>query len=393
MFVSKLKTEIDFRTSYYLLKPISLGDNAELWLACECFKHKFKDFCVLKGVVDEDDLSRVRKLVREGCITSRLRHSNIITCRGYYEVDIDSHSLAYLIMDYVFGCSLSQVQQHLASLDEKMGLPVAIEIIYSVGKALAYIHEYHDVTTLEPSPIIHQDVSPANIMISYSGEVKVIDFGVAVDSGNDLLSGKSVGKITYMAPEQLDGHPVSVGSDLYSLGIIFWEVLCGKRLFSKKDSKDERLKKAEVGIAHPSVVNPDVPEELAEICMKCLNVKVEDRYSRVADFLEALWRFKDKLDCCNRSCVQDFMGKFFSNEYMAEKDFLHEAKKRSFAPENIISEDVLCSDIRSDQSVYPQALEKESVTSTLTATVSNPDISGENCSNLYQSEITETDIG
>jgi serine/threonine-protein kinase len=317
---------------YHLIKQLANRSNIELWLACRYINKKFQNFCAVKRVEVKEsfDNSMGEKLLQEGRTNFMLRHPNIVTCTDYGSPEPGGGGSVYFVMDYVFGKNLSQIQRsQIKNMEQDVDLSFVLQVICSLARALDYIHRFQNPYTLEFTPIIHRDISPANIMISYSGEIKVLDFGIAIQQGDDALSNKPAGKITYMSPEQIAGQQLSVGSDLFSLGIIFWELLCGKKMFDKNDAWKKRSKESNFKIVHPCNVNASVPEDLGIICMKCLCPKPEDRYQRVSDFLNALQKGSVNYQNHGQLGVQDYMTRLFAEELKKERIFLEKITEAS----------------------------------------------------------------
>jgi len=310
---------------YYLVNRLATGGNAELWLACRYINKKFQNFCVVKRVVSREpfDDCMEEKFLKEGQINFLLRHPNIVTCTDFGRFKTKGENTVFIAMDYVFGKNLTQIQRdQKEKLEQGVERAFVFQVICSIACAVDYMHRFQDPYTLESAPIIHRDISPANIMISYAGEVKVLDFGIAIQQKDDSLSGKSAGKITYMSPEQLSGEVLSPRSDFYSLGVIFWELLCGKKLFEKKGDQERQVIGSQNKIIHPSQVNPEVDEKLGDICMKCLRHSPEDRFAQVSDFYDSLCEWMTYTDCFKRNRVQEHMLKYYSDDLKEGQNFL-----------------------------------------------------------------------
>jgi len=310
---------------YYLVNRLATGGSAEPWLACRYINKKFQNFCVVKRVVFREpvDGCMEEKFLKEGQLNFLLRHPSIVTCTDFDRFKTKGENTVFIVMDYVFGKNLAQIQRgHKKNSEKWIGRAFVFQIICSIACAVDYMHRFRDPYTLEPIPIIHRDISPANIMISYAGEVKILDFGIAIQQNDDALPEKTAGKITYMSPEQLSGEELSPLSDLYSLGVIFWELLCGKKLFEKKSDQERQVIGSQDKIIHPSQVNPEVDEKLGDICMKCLEHNPEDRFAQVSEFYDSLSVWMTYTDCFKRNRVQEYMLKYYSDDLKEERKFL-----------------------------------------------------------------------
>src|SRR5205085_3860900 len=138
--------------------------------------------------------------------------------------------------------------------------------------------------------VVHRDVSPHNIMVSYDGQAKLLDFGIAkaADSGSNTRTGILKGKCAYMAAEQFGGHNVDRRADIFAAGVILWQALTGRKLWEGLSDAEIFAKLARGEIASPVSLRPDLPTELVDICMRALAAKREDRFATAADFAAAL---------------------------------------------------------------------------------------------------------
>jgi serine/threonine-protein kinase len=223
--------------------------------------------------VDEEQLAEVKKrFFREAEAAGKLSHPNIVTI---YDVGED-YDLAYMAMELLDGSDLTKYCQkgNLLHLGE------VTKIITSVAQALDYAH---------CSGVVHRDIKPANIMILKNGEVKVTDFGIArVMTSSSTKTGAVIGTPSYMSPEQIVGHHVDGRSDLFSLGVVFYELLTGEKpfqgdnittlMFNITNSTPVPLK----GLA------PDVPDNLVSIIERLLSKDREARYQQGRELFSAL---------------------------------------------------------------------------------------------------------
>ncbi|TNE89096.1 MAG: serine/threonine protein kinase [Deltaproteobacteria bacterium] len=269
---------------YHLLEKIATGGMAEVWRARAYGMAGFEKILVIKRVLDtlaRDD-EFIRLFIDEARIAVQLLHVNIVQVFDLGEVE----GSYYMAMEYVHGLDLSR----LISRGKNSGpfpLPLALFVIGEVLKALQFAHERTDEDGV-PLRIVHCDMSPQNILISYAGEVKITDFGIsraAFQAGSD---GVIRGKYAYMSPEQVDGKELDGRSDVFSTGIVLYELLTGRRLFKSK-TKDEtlaRVRRAEV--PPPRAFRPEISEDLEGILLKSLARKRGDRYQSAGEMLEAI---------------------------------------------------------------------------------------------------------
>lgn len=227
-------------------------------------------------------------LVDEAKIAVQLSHGNIAQVYDLGKAGDDY----FIVMEFVEGQSLSKIFKKSARKQKPIPVLIACYITAEIASGLNYMHTKTNEQG-EHLHIVHRDISPQNIVVSYSGTVKIIDFGIAkaaVKVGH-TESGILKGKFAYMSPEHASGEKVDHRSDLFSLGVIFYELLTGQRLFKGEDNKQtlKNVRRAKVGA--PSKVADHVPEALDEIVLKALAKNRRDRYAFASDFQEALLRF------------------------------------------------------------------------------------------------------
>ncbi len=222
-------------------------------------------------------------------LTFGLIHPNIIQV---YDYGVHDEQL-FVAMEYCDGKNLKEVTEKLKEQRNAFPIEICIYITSQVCQALYYAHTFTDKFTGEERGIIHRDISPHNIMLTYDGSVKVIDFGIAKSKTNSESTqvGTIKGKLSYLAPEYLEGYELDPRYDQFAVGITLWEMLCNQKLF--KDNNDLAILKKiqECKIRPPSSINPNVPKELDEIVLKALSKNPLDRYDTMDKFNRALMKF------------------------------------------------------------------------------------------------------
>lgn len=262
---------------YQLLDKIGQGGMAEIFRAesrgSQGFVKEVAIKRILSSLASNEDF--VTQFLDEARIAGSLSHPNIVQILDVGQVE-DSY---YIAMEFVNGRHLGQVIRTTINSGQYFPLHVAVLIIKEVAQALAFAHSARDPNG-QPMQIIHRDISPQNILVDYHGAIKLTDFGIA-KAANKLFqttAGVIKGKFSYLAPEQLIGHAASSASDLFSLGVVFWEMLSGRRLFQgESDIKTIQLVQAcEV----PSVnqFRGDIPDTLDEIVCNLLASSPQHRY-------------------------------------------------------------------------------------------------------------------
>jgi serine/threonine-protein kinase len=227
--------------------------------------------------------------LNEARIASEIAHPHVCGVFDYGCVN----GQAYLAMDFVQGKSLAALGQACAKSDDPVehALRVA-RILADTCEGLSAIHEYGTVSKGQLH-VVHRDISPDNLILGFDGFVKVIDFGLAkvATRGEKTHSGILKGKISYIAPELLGGSPASASADIWSLGVVAWELLTGERLFRKATDAETLRALTEQAIAPPSEVRPGLPVELDRIVLGALERDPAQRYASARDFCAYLWGF------------------------------------------------------------------------------------------------------
>src|SRR5574341_596444 len=227
------------------------------------------------------------RFCREACIQSQLDHPNIVRVFEFFETDENY----FLVMEYVSGVSLRDLldRQGVASPSQ------AVYLFTQVLSALDYAHNftYVDEANHRHKGIIHRDINPANLLLDHRGRIKITDFGAVKLTGESKLtqSGFHPGTIEYMSPEQLRGVEIDARSDVYSVGVTFYETLTGQVPFPRPPGgSDWEVRKGHIEMEPPSIqkVRPEVTSQLATIVMRALQKDPKARYGSAAEFLAAL---------------------------------------------------------------------------------------------------------
>jgi eukaryotic-like serine/threonine-protein kinase len=280
---------------YLLLERISVGGMAEVFKAKSFGVEGFEKIIAIKRILPSmaEDADFIEMFIDEAKIAGQLSHAHI--CQIFELGKIaDSHFIA---MEYIWGKDLLQIENRFRKLRQKMPIAMACNIASRVCEGLDHAHRKRDALG-RPLQIIHRDVSPQNVLISYEGEVKVIDFGIAkaASRSSRTQAGVLKGKFGYMSPEQVRGLPLDRRSDVFAIGTLLWECLTGERLFANDSdfSTLERVRTAEV--EPPTKLNPKVPPELEAIVMKALHRNVEQRYQWANELQEALHQVQSRTE-------------------------------------------------------------------------------------------------
>ncbi|MFT4976024.1 MAG: tRNA A-37 threonylcarbamoyl transferase component Bud32 [Myxococcota bacterium] len=270
---------------YQLLEKIATGGMAEVWRARAQGMAGFEKILVIKKILPKllSDQEFIELFIDEARIAVHLLHVNIVQVFDLGAVD----GQYFMAMEYVHGLDLSRIISRARNIGP-VPIPLALFMVAEVLKALRFAHERTDEDGRVLS-IVHCDMSPQNILISYAGEVKLTDFGISRAAFQAAEKHKVVrGKYAYMSPEQVDGKALDGRTDIFSLGIVLFELVTARRLF-KMRSRDEtlqRVRRAEV--PSPRAFRPEISEDLEGILLRALSRRPEARYQSAGDMLEAL---------------------------------------------------------------------------------------------------------
>ena len=304
---------------YLLLEKISSGGMADIFKAKSFGVEGFERMIAVKRIKNEiaEDEAFIKMFINEAKITSMLQHANIAQIFDLGRVD-DAY---YIAMEYVFGRDAKQIADRLQKQKRRYPVDVACGIAIRVCEGLDYAHHKTDEVG-HSLGIVHRDVSPANILLAYDGQVKLIDFGVAKATGSTAQTqvGMLKGKLSYMAPEQVRGLPADARSDIFSLGICLYEMLTGERLFLGQTDFEtlERIRKVEV--VPPSLFNPEVDRELETIILRALERNPEDRYPSAAAMQADLQRYQlTRGRLIGTRELAQFLGELFAAERSEEQ--------------------------------------------------------------------------
>jgi tRNA A-37 threonylcarbamoyl transferase component Bud32 len=279
---------------YRLLEPIASGGMAEVWRAEMPGHAGFVKEVALKLVrADDGEGGEIaRMFVQEAKLASRLHHANIVHVFGFERVD-GRYAIA---MELVRGQSLRAVLDRCREAGVRFGLPRSVHVAAEVARALAYAHRPRDRGGV--AGIVHRDVSPQNVLVSFEGEVKLADFGIAraLDAAGLTNPGTLKGKVAYMAPEQARGQPVDARADLFALGVVLWEMCTGGRLFAR-ETEAATLAAVAAGApcSRPSAWNEDVPLELDELVLAALERDPERRTASAEEMARRLAEIRLRL--------------------------------------------------------------------------------------------------
>ena len=297
---------------FALDKRLAMGGMAEIWLAHDSMTSKA---CALKVLLPElsSDPAIRTMFMDEVRLTMRLKHRNIVRVDGVFEVE----DYFFQAMEVLEGKDVRRLLSQCVQSDEAFPVSVALVIGASVAKALAYAHDLKSESGV-PLEIVHRDISPHNIMLCSDGTVKVLDFGIAraKERATKTAQGVIKGKLAYMAPEQAIAQPVTHKADIFSLGIVLWEMLAMRRLFFGSSDAETLALVCEAQIPPLQEFRDDVPAELSELIVQMLQLKPDNR---PADMRTVENRLKKVIHQFEPSVVDDDSIREWATSYLSER--------------------------------------------------------------------------
>jgi tetratricopeptide (TPR) repeat protein len=267
---------------YEVIRRIAQGGMGEIFLSRQVGVAGFNRLVILKTLLPElaEDEAIRSSFLNEARIGAQLNHPNIV---AIYEIG-EWEGVYFLAMEYVNGGGLDGIQR--AAYKKKVGIPRAVSamLVRDAARGLDHAHAAKDPNG-DALNIVHRDCTPQNIMVRLDGVVKVVDFGIAKAAGSDnrTNAGEVKGKLAYLAPEQIKGEELDGRCDQFALGVVFWELVTGRRLFNAPNPIDIFKKILSHDIPRPRDLDPGVPEAVDNIVMRMLAHDRDARYPRLGD--------------------------------------------------------------------------------------------------------------
>ncbi len=313
---------------YTLLRTLAKGGMAELFLAIQKSVAGFEKLIVIKRILPSmnQDQAFIEMLLHEARIAATLSHPNIVQI---FDVG-QAEGLYFIAMEHVHGEDIrSIVRQMKVKGVPEFPLEHAIAIALGMCAGLAYAHDKRDLDGSDLN-IVHRDISPQNVVLTFSGDVKIVDFGIAKSdskANTETKSGKLKGKVPYMSPEQARGEAIDARSDIFATGVMLFELTTGKRLF-KGQSEFETLKLiCEREYPRPSQIRPGYPPDLERIVMKALAKDKNERYQSAREMQGDIEDFsrRERIPVSNIALSQ-FMQSLFEDKLASQKQALLQGK-------------------------------------------------------------------
>lgn len=293
--------------SYRPLKQLGEGGMAQVFLACAYGNADFSKLVVLKIMRDLEHPHLREMFLEEARVSARLNHPNLVQV---YEV-ADAGDLPFMVMEYLEGKPLTKLRG--AVLPREMLLTI-------VSEALVGLHYAHEATDFDGGPLklVHRDVSPHNIFITYDGAVKILDFGIAktVSGKGHTQTGEVKGKLSYMAPEQLLGEDLDRRADIFSMGAVLWEMMLGSTLWSKVEQGVLIQRLASGEIPRP-IAADNLDPELEAILVRATAAEPADRYQTALEMQQAIDAYRGRIA---KFCTPREVGAALAARFEAERN-------------------------------------------------------------------------
>jgi serine/threonine-protein kinase len=337
---------------YTLLRKLAVGGMAELFLAIQRSHAGFEKLIVIKRILPamNQDRAFIEMLLHEARVAATLSHPNIVQVFDVDEVD----GTYFIAMEHVHGEDIRAIVRQMRKVGAvEFPLEHALSIVIGLCAGLAYAHEKRKLDG-KPLNIVHRDISPQNVVVTFSGDVKVVDFGIAKSDVklNETRSGRLKGKVPYMSPEQARGEAVDWRSDIFSAGIILFELTTGKRLFKGQGDYETLKLICDREYPRPTQIREGYPAELEHIVMKALEKDREQRYQSAREMQQALEDFarRERIPV-STIALNHFMGHLFAEKLQNQREALQQGKQLADIIEVRGSDSQIPDDGRLSQSV------------------------------------------
>jgi serine/threonine protein kinase len=282
-------------TRYELLDRIGVGGMAEIFRGKAVAAGGFEKPVAIKRILPHlsQDQRFVELLIAEAKVLSLLKHRNIVQI---FDVGLGDDGQYFLVMEYVDGKDIGAVQRALEHKRIRLPFDLCLHIGAEICEALEHAHNSRGPDG-KPMSLVHRDVSPSNVLLSRAGEVKLTDFGIAKRAESEATQGGVVrGKFAYIAPEQARNEPLDPRSDVFSVGVLLWELICNRRLFSGLDDLAALRAVRDPVVKRPTEVDPRLPPEIDQIITMALAKDKTRRYAGCGQLGQKLRALRYSLD-------------------------------------------------------------------------------------------------
>ncbi len=317
--------------SYILLDRINAGGMAEVFRGKQVGVEGFEKLVALKRILpnisaDEDFIEMFKD---EAMLAKQMMHGNIVQI---YDLGL-VNDCYYIAMEYIAGVDLRTIWDRARKRNRLLPIAMSCYIMQRMCEGLDYAHRKKDDTGRDIG-LVHRDISPQNVLVSFEGEIKVVDFGIAkaANKVSKTQAGILKGKFGYMSPEQVRGYDLDNRSDIFACGVCLWEMLVGERLFLGESDFATLEKVRNVEVPPPSQLNKSLSPQLERIVMKCLQKDRDDRYIHTSEVAEDLQRFLFSTNQpFGRTDLQRYLKQHFEKEIEKEYGRLEKYRSVTFA--------------------------------------------------------------
>ncbi|MBX3271692.1 MAG: serine/threonine protein kinase [Sandaracinaceae bacterium] len=303
---------------YEIIAELKSGGMATLFLGRREGAAGFAKLVAIKVVHPHlaEDPTFVQMFVDEALLSARIEHPNVVHVEELRELE-GNH---FLVMEYVHGCSLGQLVRSLARLRRRLSPELAIHVAIKVADGLHAAHEVRDEAG-QPLGVVHRDVSPQNILLSYQGNVKLIDFGVAKVRGRvqETAGGSIKGKFRYMSPEHASAKDLDRRSDVYALGVVLWETLTMRRRFEGASDLDVLAAVRRPDVVPPSRHAPGLPRGLDEVVLRAMAIAPGDRFQTARELRDALVEVSPRAAALHESALGTLLSAVMTDRIEADR--------------------------------------------------------------------------
>ena len=314
---------------YTIVGELAVGGMAQILLASLSGPSGFCRPVVVKRILPE--LARqatfVDMFLEEARIAASIRHPNVV----HVEELANDAGTPFLAMEYLEGESVACIERRFVARAQTLPLWLGVHVI---AEACAGLHAAHELGDADGTPmnLVHRDISPQNVFVTYEGHVKVLDFGIARvdDRANKTKAGELKGKFQYMSPEQCKSRPLDRRSDVFALGTVLYELTTGCRLFARDSALETMRAITEEMVVPPSRVIPEYPAELEGICLRALAPEPSDRFSTMAEMRRELLAYlsrESRADATEALAAE--MRRVFADRIAEKRDLLRKVRAGS----------------------------------------------------------------
>ena len=319
-----LESQITRFGKYFLVKKLATGGMAQLYKAKITGVQGFEKLIAIKTILPHlaSEKELISSFIDEAKLAALLHHQNIVQIYDFGNIE-DTY---YISMEYLFGKDLRHLLNKAKGKNLLPSIEIALYIESRICAGLDYAHSLKDFQ-MRPLNIIHRDISPQNVFVTYDGDVKIVDFGIAKAARRSTLTqaGMIKGKVAYMSPEQASGQGVDYRSDIFSAGILLYEMVTGKQMFTGTDTLQILARVCRAEFEPPEMAQGGLPPQVYDILHRALKKDVNERYQSCGEMLADLEEcmFKLSMRPTARALCQ-YMKELFKEEIIAEGEALGE---------------------------------------------------------------------